>query len=86
MAKPKPNYELAAFFQVFVQAAMAGEIKHAFVVTDDIDGEFDVAYETDDIQSLISEVNNLALRTRIDEGRTQLVMDQPMFKPRVGQE
>jgi hypothetical protein len=63
--KPKPNPSLIALLSDLLAQAQHGEIVELYAVTLDINGNYDDAYESNDIQLLISEVQQLALRTRI---------------------
>ena len=69
--KPKPNPSLIALLSDLLAQAQRGEIVELYTVTLDINGEYDDAYESNDIQLLISEVQQLALRTRILAGKIE---------------
>lgn len=69
--KPKPNPRLAALLSDLLALAQRGEIVELYAVTLDINGEYDDAYESNDIQLLISEVQQLALRARILAGKIE---------------
>jgi len=69
--KPKPNPSLIALLGDLLAQAQHGEIVELYAVTLDINGNYDDAYESNDIQLLISEVQQLALRTRILAGKIE---------------
>lgn len=69
--KPKPNPSLIALLSDLLARAQRGEIVELYAVTLDDDGDYDDAYESNDIQLLISEVQQLALRARILAGKIE---------------
>lgn len=71
MHKHKPNPSLIALLSDLLAQAQRGEIVELYTVTLDINGEYDDAYESNDIQLLISEVQQLALRARILAGKIE---------------
>lgn len=71
MHKHKANPRLIALLGDLLALAQRGEIVELYAVTLDINGNYDDAYESNDIQLLISEVQQLALRTRIMAGKIE---------------
>lgn len=69
--KPKPSPGLVELLSDLLAQAQHGEIVELYAVTLDINGNYDDAYESNDIQLLISEVQQLALRTRIMAGKIE---------------
>jgi len=71
MHKHKANPGLVELLSDLLAQAQRGEIVELYAVTLDINGNYDDAYESNDIQLLISEVQQLALRTRIMAGKIE---------------
>lgn len=71
MHKHKANPALIALLSDLLARAQRGEIVELYAVTLDDDGDYDDAYESNDIQLLISEVQQLALRARILAGKIE---------------
>lgn len=69
--KPNPSPALVELLSDLLALAQRGEIVELYAVTLDINGNYDDAYESNDIQLLISEVQQLALRTRILAGKIE---------------
>lgn len=68
MPKPKPNQDLVEMLCDLLASARHGEITEAYAVVRFRDGEYDDEYVCEDLQLLLSEVQQLALRARIQSG------------------
>lgn len=68
---PKPNPDLVALLEYLLVEARRGNLRELYAVWLDADGDYDDAFESEDIQLLLSEVQQLALRARILAGKIE---------------
>lgn len=68
---PQPNNEMVEMLEGLLLAARRGEITDIYFVCRDTEGDYFDGYDADDLQLLLSEVQQLALRARIEDGRSQ---------------
>lgn len=67
----KPVKELVELIEGLLRDVRAGLVTEIYMVCRDEEGDYFDAYDCDDLQLLLSEVQQLALRARIEDGRSQ---------------
>lgn len=70
MPRPKRNRAVIALLESLLADALAGDIKgDIFIVFRDSEGEFTHAYDTDDLDDLLHQVQTERMTARIEAAR-----------------